>query len=296
MRERYEMALKIACAILAALLLAQVVRVAVRRNPLAGLKIPAVPVLAADAPDGAKATNSPPASGVAAQKTNAARADAKSTNSIANLAAGKAGTNLISTGSAEKAASNSVAPQKMAKDATNSVSSHAPGKTETNMFALAASGRNGTNIVAGTNSAAGTNSTARRPGGGARPDMAMMMGMNPFGRPGGKKAAELAPAIQARVDKITDSEILGPVFHPQPIGLLGIVGNVAFLRGASGQTGMVKEGDEMGGLKLLRIGINRVLVEQDGQKKELMIFSGYGGETLMPKENGKTNEITTKTP
>ena len=48
--------------------------------------------------------------------------------------------------------------------------------------------------------------------------------------------------------------------------------------------GLVKEGDELSGLKLLRIGTNRVLVEQDGQKTELTIFSGYGGESLMPKQ------------
>jgi hypothetical protein len=35
---------------------------------------------------------------------------------------------------------------------------------------------------------------------------------------------------------------------------------------------------------LLRIGINRVLVEQDGKKSELTIFDGYGGESLMAKE------------
>jgi len=30
-----------------------------------------------------------------------------------------------------------------------------------------------------------------------------------------------------------------------------------------------------------------VLVEEKGEKKELMIFSGFGGESLMPKEEGK---------
>jgi hypothetical protein len=68
---------------------------------------------------------------------------------------------------------------------------------------------------------------------------------------------------------------------------------VAFLRTANGQTGLVKEGDSLGDLKLLRIGINRVLVEQDGQKKELMIFSGYGGESLLPKQNETSNETNT---
>ena len=111
-----------------------------------------------------------------------------------------------------------------------------------------------------------------------------MMGMSPFGGPGGVKLPDLALPVLARVDKITDSEVLGPVIRPQPMALLGIAGNVAFLRAPNGQTGLVKEGDELSGLKLLRIGTNRVLVEQDGQKTELTIFSGYGGESLMPKQ------------
>ncbi len=67
------------------------------------------------------------------------------------------------------------------------------------------------------------------------------------------------------------------------MALLGIAGNIAFLRASNGQTGLVKEGDSLGDLKLLRIGINRVLVEAEGQKKELMIYSGLGGESLLPK-------------
>src|SRR5262249_56008687 len=106
------------------------------------------------------------------------------------------------------------------------------------------------------------------------PDMAMM-GMGMPG--GGKKLPDLQPATKARVDRIADSEILGPVIRPMPMALLGIAGNSAFLRSPSGQTGLVKEGDSLGEIKLLRIGINRVLVEQDGQQKELTIFSGYAG-------------------
>jgi hypothetical protein len=53
---------------------------------------------------------------------------------------------------------------------------------------------------------------------------------------------------------------------------------------------LVKEGDSLDDIKLLRIGINRVLIDQGGQKKELMIFSGYGGDSLLPKDS--TNENT----
>jgi hypothetical protein len=101
----------------------------------------------------------------------------------------------------------------------------------------------------------------------------------------GIKLPDLPPSILARVDRVTDSEILGPIMRPLPMALLGIAGNVAFLRAPSGQTGMVKEGEDLGPIKLLRIGTNRVLVEQEGQKKELTIFSGFGGDTLLQQDH-----------
>lgn len=71
--------------------------------------------------------------------------------------------------------------------------------------------------------------------------------------------------------------------HPLPMALLGIAGDTAFLRTASGQTGLVKVGDSLGDLKLLQIGTNRVLVEQEEQKEQLTIFDGYGGDSLLSK-------------
>jgi len=77
--------------------------------------------------------------------------------------------------------------------------------------------------------------------------------------------------------------------NPLPMALMGIAGEFAFLRSASGQTGLVKEGDSLGDMKLLRIGINRVLIELDGQNKELTIFSGYGGDSLLPTNTPNEN-------
>jgi len=107
----------------------------------------------------------------------------------------------------------------------------------------------------------------------------------PGGMMGGAPVV-LLPEIQARVDKIVNSEIFAPVFHPLPLGLMGIAGNTAFIRAASGQTGLVKPGDSLGDVKLLRIGTNRVLVEQNGQQQELLIFNGYGGDSLLSTKNG----------
>ncbi len=108
---------------------------------------------------------------------------------------------------------------------------------------------------------------------------------NSVPRPGARdQGPPLPPAIQARIDRITQSEILAPVIRPLPMALLGIAGKDAFLRAANGQTGLIREGEELGGIKLLRIGTNRVLIEHEGQKKELMLFGGFGSESLLPKE------------
>jgi hypothetical protein len=306
MRERYELGLKVVCAVLAAWLLFQAGRLLTRPNPLTNVKIPAMPTLASA---GDSATNS------AAGKTNAPNGSGKEaakgkTNST-GLAALK-GTNSASDLTSPKGASNSVNTPSVAKESTHAneaapVQSNAHSETnkmppiiaETSQHA----GTNGgplvmgsSNLIAsagGTNKTSGTNANSKTKKSGMPPDMAAMRAGGP-GRQGRQKAPDLAPPLQARVDKIVDSELLGPVIRPMPMALLGIAGNVAIIRSPSGQTGLVKEGDEMGGIKLLRIGINRVLVEQSGEKKELMIFSGYGGESLMPKENEKTNEPTSK--
>jgi len=47
---------------------------------------------------------------------------------------------------------------------------------------------------------------------------------------------------------------------------------------------LLREGEETGGVRLIRIGTNRVLVEHENQKKELTLFSGLGSTTLLPKE------------
>lgn len=101
------------------------------------------------------------------------------------------------------------------------------------------------------------------------------------------KSADLPPAIAARIEQIKENEVFGSTPKPLPMALLGIVGMDAIIRAPNGQTGLVREGDELGGVKVLRLGTNRVLVEHEGQKKELTVFSGFGSESLMP--SGKEN-------
>jgi hypothetical protein len=112
-------------------------------------------------------------------------------------------------------------------------------------------------------------------------------GTNSTPRSGAAKSIPpLEPGVQARIDRIAQSEILGAVVVKKalPMALLGIGGKDAFLRAPNGQTGLLREGEELGGLKLLRIGTNRVLVEHENQQKELTLFSGFGSETLLPKK------------
>ena len=117
------------------------------------------------------------------------------------------------------------------------------------------------------------------PGGPGMPPGFMAMGPGGPGMP--NPGPELSPELQARLDRIIDSEVLAPVMRPLPMALLGIAGPDVFFRAPNGQTGLLKEGEELGGVKLLRIGINRVLVEEKGDQKELTIFAGLGSESLM---------------
>jgi hypothetical protein len=259
MPERLKWILQLACLALAGLVVYQLIQAGVGLNPLDGLTIPDLPSLPREAAarsgpggiDGAPSMPSP---------DNGIHISAKVTN-------GNAAPLAIAT--------NAPLSNAVATLATNTVEAQKPAGT--NASAPAA--------VAAVNTAG--HAAPAPPGDAAAAAFALAAGGHVGGHhgPGASRAAALPPAIQARVDRITESEILGPFMRPAPMALMGIAGQFVFLRAPSGQTGLVKEGDELGGVKLLRIGINRVLVEDQGQKKELMIFNGYGGESLLPKED-----------
>jgi hypothetical protein len=101
------------------------------------------------------------------------------------------------------------------------------------------------------------------------------------------KRGDVPPLVRTQVDAIVKSEIFGALPRPLPMALLGIAGRDALIRTPMGQTSLMRVNEEQGGVKLLQIGTNRVLIEHEGKKKELMLFAGYGGETLLPKEEKK---------
>jgi hypothetical protein len=296
MLERSEKPLRILCIALAAVLLLEVGLKLVSRSPLSGVKIPALPTVSteADSSSSGKGTNAAPGKAAEVQAGN------KGTNSLAAGQTNALGTNLVSKSATtqdvhsvhrsarKKGDTNLVAAPKASSAETNTAASPSAIRQGTNGLAESKAPASGSNTVAQVESSGSSTNSARSKASGkgtnstGRVETAMNS-TNPSARPGmGKRAPDLPLPILARVDRVVDSELFGPVFHPMPAGLLGIAGNVAFLRSSNGQTGAIKEGDELGGLKLLRIGINRVLIEEDGQKKELMIFSGLGGQSLLP--------------
>ena len=251
MLKHSELILKIVCLLMATLFLYQFVNVVIRIRPLKGLKIPDLPRL--------PAVVDAPGAGKTTNNVTSPLAANKGTNSGVTPISGNVETNMVASQLAAKTSTNSIPGKDSEKPPTNAFPEQAAGKKETNSAALQAAGKPDARVV------------SRTP-------------------PVINKAPDLPPLIQARVDRVTQSEMLGPVMRPLPMGLVGIAGKVAFLRAANGQTGLVKEGDELGGIKLLQIGTNRVLVEHEGQKKELTLFAGFGSESLLPKPKETTND------
>jgi hypothetical protein len=310
MRERAGLILKIACCGLAALVLLQLGSVVVRLTR-ASVTIPQLPTLSDD--QSAKGTNAP------AARTNTASAAAsvaKGTNkspvaSATNSVSGStnfAGTNESPGSALVRSETNSAPGAEPVKPGSMKAEMNLPSHPRSElaqgtvtMSVPSASTEKSSNLVrvlAGTNeqllaAMASTNATARRPTNAASARDLAMAGA--IARPGpAGKASDLPPPIKARISRIVESEILGQVIRPMPMALIGIAGNAAIIRTPSGQTGLVKEGDELGGIKLLQIGVNRVLIEEQGQKKELTIFSGFGSESLLAKPKETPDEPTHK--
>lgn len=245
MADQLDKGTRILTMVLLGIVLFQLSSSILRKDPLARLQVPTAPRWEA-----VTSTNSGPA-GKATVSLPAAKPIEGGTNSVATN--GAASTGIVGS-------SNRASEGKPLVGPTNS-----PAKT------------------GATNLAANGSVTNTRPSGPIpRPAPGMMPGTMPgmAGRGGGKP---LSASLQSRVERITQSEILAPIIRPPPMALLGIAGRDAFLRTPSGQTQILREGAELDGVRLLRIGTNRVLVEHAGEKKELMIFAGFGGESLLPK-------------
>lgn len=255
MRDRLLQWLKIGSVMLLVVLAARVALILRKSNPLAGVRIPEVPVMQTNAPS------------------------VLSTNAAAASTPGR-GTNIVSTGSTNEARTNSTSlVSSNSTSATNKTFAGATGNT--NSAAPVAAGTNKPVVAA----SAGSNSVPL-PQAVGMPGIPGMQSMPGIGRPMGQGLPARqtnSPVVQARLDRIVQSELFGPIQRPLPMALLGIAGESALIRSPAGPMGFVKVGAELAGVKLLQIGTNRVLVEHEGERKELTIFSGFGGNSLLPK-------------
>ncbi|MEO6035843.1 MAG: hypothetical protein ABIQ35_11355, partial [Verrucomicrobiota bacterium] len=148
MLDRFEKPLRILCIVLGALVLLQVGRLALRRNPLNQLTIPPLPTLSASATNSA-GTN------LTAKGTNATNATAQavgkkdSTNKAAAMIPPDAKTNQAAKGETNVVSTNgSQSTISLARDskATNSISAQATNASATNSPVVKA-GTNETNGV-----------------------------------------------------------------------------------------------------------------------------------------------------
>ncbi len=319
MHERLEKLLKVACVLFAVFVVYRVARIVFRPNPLSHLSFPAIPSL--PAPE----TNSPsakPAKGVrpgggeqnGKQPPNGVTASTKtSTNPMVAHPAGR----TSNFGAAHPVANNTMATTPApSPGALHPVSSallgaaplHSVTSTPSNMprpipsaavmghapvgMPMAGAAMHGPMVTMAGGLPPGMPPGVRMMG---MPMMGAPMGGPPMGMPMGPMAMPKLPEdIKTRVEQIADSEILAPVIHPMPTALLGIIGDTVFLRASNGQTGPVTIGKELGGIKLLKIGLNRVLVQEDGRQKELTIFSGLGGQSLLSNDKEKPHEPSRK--
>lgn len=284
MRDPLPKLLKPACIVLAALFAMQIGRIVMRSNPLSGVEIPAVPTLtnstnAAEPDPSVRAmrpsiTNNTP--GAVSNVMNSPQAGSTNPALATNVA--------TATGISNQLAPTFLAPtnQLPATIATVPSSSNAAVQPDT-MPGLAVVAHSSTNAAVSNSPPTTTRASSNTPA------IAMASQSRPSIRPAATRPPpELPLDVRARIDRVYESELLAPIIRPMPAALMGIAGQHAMLRSSSGQSALVKEGDSVGDMKLVRIGINRVLVEEKGEQKELMIFEGFGGESLKKTTQDET--------
>jgi hypothetical protein len=83
-------------------------------------------------------------------------------------------------------------------------------------------------------------------------------------------------------DMVQTSGIFGkvPAKETPPPVLFGFIGRYAILQAPDGAIDLVPEGGEIGGVKVLKIGVNRAVVLFQGNEMELMVFDGLGSAPL----------------
>ncbi len=86
--------------------------------------------------------------------------------------------------------------------------------------------------------------------------------------------APISTNAQNEIQTIQASQILGRLPQPQPIMLLGIAGQYAFLQTPYGASGLAAQGEEIGGVKVLQIGTNQITIQHNSETQNLVLFPG----------------------
>lgn len=115
-----------------------------------------------------------------------------------------------------------------------------------------------------------------------------------------KRTPEEERALTEPVQRLVDSTLFGfapppPPDEPEkeaappkaePPTFHGTIGDRAILDIPGSGVRSIRKDEEQEGVKVLDISTNRVLIEVDGQKTELTIYSGVGSDPLLnPKED-----------
>ena len=106
---------------------------------------------------------------------------------------------------------------------------------------------------------------------------------------------ETEPTLRPVVAKVAESSLFGVAPPPPPPSpnqppkakapkLQGIAADFAILEIPGRGVHMIRLGDEEEGVKVLKLALNRVLIEVDGVKHELTIYSGFGSDPLLKPE------------
>ena len=239
MRSNPRQVLKVICLVLAAVVLFQIVRIVLGANPLARVTIPALPTLAEETPPASQNKGSSGEPGRPLARSPATLSPEPGEREGASSGTGEVSEVLVSTNGVNKELENA-AKTNLTLASTNGSASNAAVRTETN------SGPPSPQALAKTNTLVSRDSPNEHAPTNHSPRMPMIHMANAARPMRAGNQTPLPPAIQARIDRITDSEILGPVMHPLPMALLGIAGDSRFCVRRMRQTGLVKEGDSTG--------------------------------------------------
>ena len=100
-----------------------------------------------------------------------------------------------------------------------------------------------------------------------------------------QKEALSSDQVATSIKIMKKSGLFGSPPKPRQSVLIGIVGDMAIIQTGSGGSKTMSIGETYQNVKLLKLDINRALIEENGKTRELTLHSGIGSESLMQKKD-----------